>query len=371
MASALFHPLSRHRCAALSAAALFASGCATPPALGASGVVETSGVAGEVSVSREERAKFEQDRQAILSMAGDFGVTFDFRETVSFEEGYKLQNKVSGGHEVVRVIEDMGDFISLQHILVIGGSEKAPIKHWRQDWRYEPKDVLTFVGGNAWVSRPVSDEDREGAWSQVVYQVDDAPRYGAVAEWTHENGASEWAPPAEWRPLPRRDATTRSDYDAIDAVNRHAITPDGWVHEQDNSKLVLRDGDSRLLVREIGVNSYRRIVSSDAQVADDYWAATHEYWAGVRSVWAEFEATGAFGLTVQGEPEPVYMPILEIANRVADNNLAAQDAVREARSVISTFTTHDIGTLAERLARPKPELALADQRPKSPQETLR
>ncbi|MEO0981917.1 MAG: DUF6607 family protein, partial [Pseudomonadota bacterium] len=149
-------------------------------------------------------ARFERDREAILAMAGDFKVSFDFTETVPFVEGYELKEpKLSGGHEVVRVVEDRGDFISLQHILVVGGEEKFPVKHWRQDWRYEPAQVLVFIGGNAWEWRDVPAEERAGAWSQTVYQVDDAPRYGAVARWTYEDGLAEWTPPSEWRPLPR------------------------------------------------------------------------------------------------------------------------------------------------------------------------
>ena len=38
----------------------------------------------------------------------------------------------------------------------------------------------------------------------------------------------------------------------IDAVNRHTVTAWGWTHEQDNSKVVLRDGTPRELVREHG-----------------------------------------------------------------------------------------------------------------------
>jgi len=36
--------------------------------------------------------------------------------------------------------------------------------------------------------------------------------------------ASTWEPEVSWRPLPRRDGTTRDDYDVIEAVNRHTIT---------------------------------------------------------------------------------------------------------------------------------------------------
>ncbi|MHA7873076.1 MAG: DUF6607 family protein, partial [Hyphococcus sp.] len=263
-------------CALLLAAAL--AGCVTPAAFSESASAQSS-AANEISTER-----FEQDREAILAMAGDYRVTFDFTETVSFAEGYKLKDKyVTGGYESVRVIEDTGDFISLQHILVVG--DGFPVKHWRQDWRYEPETLLTFVGGNAWRKVPVSAKERAGKWSQVVYQVDDAPRYGALAAWSHENGASEWTPPSAWRPLPRRDATKRDDYHAIDAVNRHSITPEGWVHEQDNSKLILTGGAPRLLAREIGVNSYIKSDEYDVSVAENYWAKTSDYWAGVRDKW--------------------------------------------------------------------------------------
>jgi len=297
-----------------------------------------------------QAAKFQQDRAAILAMAGDHRVSFDFRETVPFAENYELKSKVSGGYEVVRVIEDRGDFISLQHILVVGGEEGMPVKHWRQDWRYQPEQVLVFVGGNAWAWREVAEADRRGAWSQTVYQVDDAPRYGAVGRWDHDAGVSEWTPPAEWRPLPRRDATTRDDYHAINAVNRHALLPNGWVHEQDNSKLILTDGEPEILVREVGVNTYLRTDEFDVSVATTYWAKTEAFWAGVRAKWTAIERSNdAFGLTIQGEPEELYFQILGLAEEVRSGEKATPVAIDEAKAIIDSYTVSDIGTLSTRL----------------------
>ncbi|MEO1251593.1 MAG: DUF6607 family protein [Pseudomonadota bacterium] len=295
--------------------------------------------------------KFQQDREAILAMAGDFRVQFDFIETVAFVDDYELKDrKLSGGDEIVRVIEDSGDFISLQHILVVGGDDKFPVKHWRQDWRYEPASVLVFVGGNAWEKRAVSASEAKGKWSQVVYQVDDAPRYGALGAWTHDDGVSQWTPPREMRPLPRRDATTRDDYQAVDAVNRHAITPDGWVHEQDNSKLILK-GEPQTLVREIAINTYDRFDDFDTDIGDDYWAKTSGFWAGVRAEWNRIEAENdAFGLTIQGEPEPLYNEILGLAVAVADGEMSTPEALGEAKDVIAQYVTTEIGGLQVRLA---------------------
>lgn len=306
-------------------------------------------------------ATFQQDRESILALAGDFKVTFDFTETVALAEGYELKEpKLSGGHEVVRVVEDRGDFISLQHILVVGGDEKFPVKHWRQDWQYEPDRILTFIGGNAWEWRDVAEEDRRGAWSQTVYQVDDAPRYSAVAHWTYEDGLVEWTPPTEWRPLPRRDMTTRNDYHAMDAINRHVLTPTGWVHEQDNSKLVLR-GERTVLAREIGVNTYKRDDGLDVSIATDYWSETEAFWAGVRAEWVKIESEhDAFAITIKGETEDLYMPLLTLADDYANGETTLEAALVDARSVINSFITPDIGPLASRL-RPATKLASADE----------
>lgn len=295
-------------------------GCATAPSIGTG-------------------ASFEQDRAAILAMAGNYKVTFDFTETVSFVDGYAVKEPyVTGGDEVVRVIADDGGFISLQHILVVGGDDKMPVKHWRQDWIYEPEFVFEFVGQNRWRKRDLSPAERRGKWAQLVYQVDDGPRYAAVAAWQHENGVSAWTSPPSLRPLPRRDATTRDDYDAILAVNRHALTPAGWVHEQDNSKLIL-SGTPQILVREVAVNTYAKSDDFEIVVADTYWAATEDYWANVRDMWAKLEADyAAFSLTIQGEPEEMYMQILEMADKVQSGETSVAEATEKAREIIGDYT---------------------------------
>ncbi|KCZ56304.1 hypothetical protein HY29_09645 [Hyphomonas beringensis] len=332
--------------AVLAAASLAA--CATSAAqTGGHGADATSAATSSTPVSE---ATFQKDRSAILAMAGDYKVKFDFIETVPFAENYELKpEKISGGYEVVRVIEDRGDFISLQHILVVGGDEKLAIKHWRQDWQYEPQRVLVFIGGNAWEWQDVPDAERAGTWSQTVYQVDDAPRYGAVGSWDYDDGIAEWTPPREWRPLPRRDMTTRDDYNAVDAINRHAITPWGWVHEQDNSKLVLA-GEPHVLVREVGVNTYRHNSDFDASIATDYWASTEDFWAAVRDEWNRIEDKNQhFAITIKGETEDLYIPLLELAESVGDGEKPLDEATAEARALIRTFVTSDIGTLDSRL----------------------
>jgi hypothetical protein len=337
-------PTTLTRLAVLFAALLFAA-CNSG---------QSAGVMTEAPAPMTSHSTFEQDREAILAMAGTFHVRFRFIETVAYTKGYEpKEKKTSGGHEVVRVIEDRGDFISLQHLLVARMKDGSDIvvKHWRQDWQYEPKRVFDYVGGNAWKARNTTPAEVAGKWSQSVYQVDDSPRYAAVAAWRHADSMSEWTAPRAWRPLPRRDATTRDDYDVVSAVNRHAMTPKGWVHEQDNEKLVIKGG-RHVLVREIAYNTYDRFDDFNVQAADDYWAKTADFWAEIRNEWARFEAQDeTFGLTIQGEPEELYGKVLEAADKVNEGEEATPDAVKDAIRAIGDYTTMDVGTLAERVAR--------------------
>ena len=289
----------------------------------------------ESAAAPHSQAAFEADRRAILAMQGEYAVTFDFEEIVPIAAGYELaEPKVTPARELVIVVEDTGDFIMLQHLLIVG-EEDSPfiVKHWRQDWRYEPDTVLAFQGHDDWTVEDVPAAERAGAWSQTVYQVDDSPRYAAVAPWTHDaDGVSTWEPPVSWRPLPRRDDTTRDDYDAIAAVNRHTITPYGWVHEQDNSKIVIEaDGTTRELVREVGVNTYRESPLASAQAGHDYWAATEEYWALVRARFDELETgTRRFHIEDDAEGTLLYGPVLEAGQRVLFGMATVEEAFADA-----------------------------------------
>ena len=110
--------------------------------------------------------KFERDRAAILSLQGGYRATFDFIETVGFTKNYKAKAPYqSWGTEYIYLVEDRGNFISLQHILVMriimeDGSISEPfvMKHWRQDWQYEDTELYQYKGHNVW-SREVVDKE--------------------------------------------------------------------------------------------------------------------------------------------------------------------------------------------------------------------
>lgn len=323
----------------IAAAALTLAGCATPTTSDRATLPATA------ALPAHSQAELEQDRQAILAMQGEYAVTFDFREIVPIAPGYELaEPKLTPAREVVVVVEDSGDFIMLQHLLIVGDAANPFIvKHWRQDWRYEPETMLAFQGFDDWTVEEIPAAEANGAWSQTVYQVDDSPRYAAIAPWSHDaDGVSTWEPPVSWRPLPRRDDTTRDDYDTIAAVNRHTVTQWGWIHEQDNSKLALdEDGQARELVREVGVNTYRRTELSNAQAARDYWSATQDYWALVRARFDALETDGTRRFHIEDDAEGtlLYGPVLEAGQRVFFGISDAEAAFEEAETYLDSQIT--------------------------------
>jgi hypothetical protein len=285
----------------------------------------------------------ERDRQSILAMAGDYRVRFNFRETVPFVSDYTpLEPKTSGGHESVRVIKDDGDFIQLQHTLVAEhGGETMIIKHWRQDWTYQPRNVLVYERRNYWALANVSSADRRGAWSQTVWQTDDSPRYGGVGRWDYSNGRTIWISGPTARPLARRDAIRNPPYERYNSINRHALTPTGWVHEQDNEKIGTRDGQLVAIVHEDGVNTYDRFNQYQVSAADSYWADTADYWAGVRQAWDE-AITRRRGVWVEEQAEwgsVVSQQLMTLADNIRGNTAQTPVALAEAQTAITQATS--------------------------------
>lgn len=241
----------------------------------------------------------ERDRRAILAMAGPYRTSFDFIETEGYTPGYTPSRPYqSWGTEFLYVLEDQERFISLQHILVMvmeleDGSTSAPIvvKHWRQDWRYEDRDLHVFAGQNRWQRQILSTQEAKGTWTQAVFQVDDSPRYESYGRWVHYANYSSWQSEDTWRPLPRREFSVRSDYQVLAGTNRHTITPTGWVQGEENLKVVL-DAHGNLslgtpvLAREIGLNRYQLITGHDFSAGDSYWHRTSDFWRDVRTAWA-------------------------------------------------------------------------------------
>jgi hypothetical protein len=278
----------------------------------------------------------ERDRRAILAMAGPYRVSFDFLEVVRFDPALKSDAPYqSWATEHVFVAEDRPDFIALQHILAMrvlleGGqvSEPVVVRHWRQEWRYQAERLLAYEGRNTWVSRELPQAQRQGAWVQSVFQVDDSPRYAARGRWQHAAGVSTWLSDETMRPLPRREFSVRKDYDVLVGSNRHTITPHGWIQEENNLKVAL-GSPQRHLAREYGVARYERIKDYDFGAAQRYFALTEPFWAEVRAAWRDIERSGG-GFTLRAQPDQaqLFVPFFEYAARLAEGATFERDEAR-------------------------------------------
>ncbi|AUP80625.1 DUF6607 family protein [Flavivirga eckloniae] len=237
------------------------------------------------------QSKKKQDAEAIKKMCGCYEVTFNFAETFNYSKDSLYQpskTKIAKGLEWAQLIVDGKDKVSIQHLLQVGDPSKPHIvKHWRQDWLYENTDFYMFNGDNTWnyVSKPKSEV--KGQWTQKVYQVDDSPRYEGSATWVHVDGKSYWENITD-APLPRREYTKRSDYNVTVRGNRHEITNYGWLHDQDNAK-VIREAEKEdvILAKEKGYNTYVKVEDSRCQAAADWWKENKAKWALVRHKWSE------------------------------------------------------------------------------------
>lgn len=251
-------------------------------------IIFAIGLSFSVSAQNKKRKK---DAEAIKNMCGCFEVTFNFAETFNYSSDslYKpSKTKVSKALEWAQLVTDENDKIQIQHLLQMGNpADPMIIKHWRQDWLFENEDFYMYNADNQWTFNQKTKGDVKGQWTQKVYQVDDSPRYEGSGSWVHVDGKSYWesTTPA---PLARREYTTRSDYNILMRGNRQEITDYGWLHDQDNSKLIREDGkEDFLLAKEKGYNTYVKVDDSRCAVAAKWWVDHTDKWITVRAKWDE------------------------------------------------------------------------------------
>lgn len=294
------------------------------------------------SLQEENISAFERDRRAILAMAGTYRVTFDFLEIARFAPDSKPQPPYqSWGTEKVYVDTDKSTSISLVHILEMRvvdeqGKVSDPFvtKHWRQDWRYEPSQIVEYVGNDRWQRREVA--NARGLWSQTVYQVDESPRYASIGQWQHTPTFSTWLSGDTWRPLPRREWSVRDDYQVLLGTNRHTITANGWLQEENNLKVVITakrelDRQQPYLAREYGVARYERIREEGFAAADNYFNRTRSFWDRVRDAWSS-TFTKRSTVTLRGPVDKLglFAPLFAQADRLVEE----PDADHESAEVI-------------------------------------
>ena len=231
-------------------------------------------------------AQKKQDIEAIKKMCGCFEIDFKFSETFQYsnDSNYsKSKNYNAKALEYAMLIKDEKEHISIQHLLVMGD---YVIKHWRQDWIYQNKDFLKYDGNTNWIYLSKTKNDVKGQWTQKVFQVDDSPRYEGSASWVHVDGKSYWEN-SSYAPLPRREYTKRNDYNIMIRGNRHEITKYGWLHDQDNFKVVkdLESDSEVIIASEKGMNKYTKVDESKCNEAIKWWDENNQKWSFVLNKW--------------------------------------------------------------------------------------
>jgi len=228
---------------------------------------------------------YEKDVESIKKMTGCYEVTFQNAETFSLTPEYKYHDRFKAGPalEWIFVDSQKEGLISLQHLLIAG---PHIIKHWRQEWSHQNTSLYHYEGDKVWTPKELSSEKVDGMWTQKVYQVDDSPRYECSAPWIRYSGKNYWECETN-APLPRREFSKRSDYNILKRTNKHELVSNGHIHDQDNIKVVRKNGVSRPLVMEKGLNTYKLVSESRCQKAKDWWKQHKGYWFNVRQVWDE------------------------------------------------------------------------------------
>ena len=267
-------------------------------------------------------AQKKKDIEAIKEMCGCFEIDFNFAETFQYsnDSNYiKSNNYNSKALEYAKLIKDEKGHISIQHLLVMGS---YVIKHWRQDWIYENEDLLKYDADNTWKKISKTKKEVKGQWTQKVFQVDDSPRYEGTSSWVHIDGKSFWEN-TSYAPLPRREYTKRNDYNIMIRGNRHEIVNYGWIHDQDNKK-VIRDNKQNKeyeIAAEKGFNKYVKVDDSKCIEAAEWWNENSKKWAFVREKWNSiYSKNKTLSLEKSIDKKPLY-------SYLYDENVTKKDEI--------------------------------------------
>jgi hypothetical protein len=289
-----------------------------------------------VSFGALAQSKLEQDRQAIKALAGYYKVTFNYAETFATDTAYKFHPRYhSWGYEWAVIVEDSPKKIVIQHLLVVGDS--TVIKHWREDWVYEQPAVLAYDKDNTWKKVTLSAADVKGKWVQKVLQVDDSPRYESIGTWVHIDGRHQWQSETD-SPLPRREFTKRSDYNVLRRGNRIYLTPEGWMFEQDNKKIIRSPEGDKLLAREKGYEEFTKVDESKFAFAKNWWASQQSYWTDVRAVWDNvFAKNNTIKLSGKKDGKLLFERLFELGDQSVKEKWSSAKNKEEANKAIAIY----------------------------------
>lgn len=266
-----------------------------------------------------QETKKQSDKKAIKSMCGCYEVQFNFAETFAYPKDSTNYVPSKVKHEKalewVELLEDSENKLVLQHVLITGKGENDIVKHWRQDWLFENTNFYTYNKDSQWNYTKLNPKEVKGQWTQKVYQVDDSPRYEGTGTWATVDGRTFWQNITD-APLPRREHTKRDDYNVLKRRNIHEITAYGWLHEQDNDKIIRKDNEKDyVLAQEKGYDTYTKVDDSKCKVGQNWWAKNKNIWKLVRAKWDfEFSKNQNIALKNSVNKRPLFMHLFELKN---------------------------------------------------------
>jgi hypothetical protein len=280
-------------------------------------------------------------KKIVDKLCGCFEVSFKYAETFAPSSDYKFHEReeIGGTAELALPIEVSDKKIVIQHLLVVGNN--TVVKHWREEWTYENPVIWKYKGDRTWVKEALPAEQIKGKWTQSVWEVADEPRYQGFSQFVNLDGKIVWQNTTD-APLPRREYSVRSDYNILKRTNRLNITDSGYLHEQDNQKIIRSNGTDKLLVEEKGHNIYKRIAESECAAAKEYWEKNEVYWGKVRKVWANYIAThNSISLKNKIDDKMLHEYLMALGKDYVAKKLSDTDIDGKITAEITRFIGHD------------------------------
>ena len=292
------------------------------------------------------QAQSAETKKYVESLCGCFDVVFKYAETFSPDPDYTFRERegINAGTELTFPVEVSDHKIVMQHLLII--SEGMIVKHWREDWTYENPEIWKFKGDNVWQKEQLAKDKVKGKWTQSVWEVSDAPRYQGTAEWVTLDGKTFWQNTTD-APLPRREYSTRNDYNILKRTNRLVLNDNGYVHEQDNEKIIRKDGVDKLLVEEKGKNTYVRVDDKNCDAGKAYWEKTKPYWTKVRQAWEQYLAAHAtVALKSSVDDKVLHEHLFVLAKDYSSGKLKDKNVDASVKSILEKFWIENGATVA-------------------------
>ena len=96
--------------------------------------------------------------------------------------------------------------------------------------------------------------------------------------------------------------------------NRQEITSTGWVHEQDNNKIIRNaEKEDVLLTQEKGFNVYTKTALANCESATKWWTENNKFWAKARKSWNKvYKRDGNLSLHKKVDEQALFMKFYEL-----------------------------------------------------------